>query len=171
MKENQQIPVMRARKEEIDGIVYMLCSLSKFRQAEKTMEKRLRSVPNAFRDLRMINSVLSRLADKMKLTLPEEKRSTLDVMLPDIRYKITYSRQVGRSEEPVSGIYTTDLDMLCAVAHDAVCKMCDSSCDRCDLGKCFDRMIGTNRKKGESYTFIDMDNGFDVLGIRHGGKR
>jgi hypothetical protein len=169
MKESQQIPVLRARKEEIDGIVYMMCSLTKFQQAEKTMEKRLRSVPNAYRDLRMINSVLSKLLGQMKLTLPEEKRNTLDAILPDVRYKITYGRQVGRSEEPVSGIYTADLDMLCAVSHDAVCKLCDGNCDRCALGKCFDRMIGTNRDKGESYTFMDMEKGFDVLGIRHGG--
>lgn len=169
MNEQKPIPEMRARQEEIDGIVYMMCSLSKFRQAEQTMEKRLKSVPNAFHNLRLINSLLDKLISQMKLTLPEKKRQTLEDLLPDIRYKITYNRQVGKSEEPVSGIYTEDLDLLCAVAHDAVCKMCDSNCDRCALGKCFDRMIGTDRDKGESYTFIDMDNGFDVLGIRHGG--
>lgn len=169
MSEQKPIPEMRARQEEIDGIVYMMCSLTKFRQAEKTMEKRLKSVPNAYRNLRLVNSLLDKLINDMKMTLPEKKRQTLKAMEPDIRYKITYNRQVGKSEEPVSGIYTQDLDLLCAVAHDAVCKMCDSNCDKCALGKCFDRMIGTNRDKGESYTFIDMDNGFDVLGIRHGG--
>ena len=169
MNQNSEVPVMRARQEEINRIIYMLCSLNEFRIAEETMEKRLRSIPNGYRDLRMINSVLEKLTQKLKLTLPKEKRQTLEDLVPDVRYKITYGRRVGRSEEPVSGIYTKDLDMLCAVSHDAVCKICDGNCDRCDLGKVFDRFMNTTREKGESYTFLDVANGYDVKGIRHGG--
>lgn len=162
---------MRARQEEIDGIVGMLCSASEMLNKEPYMLKRLKSIPNGYRDFKMIISVINRLTGQLKLTLPVEKRATLDALIPDIRYKITYHKRVGRMEEPVSGIYTHDLDLLTAVAHDTVCKLCDGKCDRCDLGKVFDRMLGVNRAKGESYTYIDMENGFDVAGIKNGGQK
>lgn len=170
MKKDSAIPVMRARQEEIDGIVAMLVSASEMTEKEDAMKKRLRSVRNAYRDYRMVIAALDRLTGVMKLTLPEEKRNTLDALIPDIRFKITYHKRAGRMEEPVSGIYTKDLDLLIAACHDAVCKLCDGNCNRCDLGKVFDRMLGTNRDRDESYTYIDMEHGFDALGIKHGGR-
>lgn len=169
MSENTDIPVMRARQEEIDGIVAMLCSASEMLDHEPNIIRRLKSVKNAYRDYKMVISKLDQLTEKMKLTLPPEKRRTLDALIPDITYHIAYHKRAGRRDDPVSGIFTKDLDLLIAVCHDTVCKLCDGNCNRCDLGKAFDRMLGTNRAKDESYTYIDMENGFDVLGIKHGG--
>lgn len=70
----------------------------------------------------------------------------------------------------MSGIFTSDLDLLCSVCHEYCCKLCDGQCDRCDLGKVFDSMLETERAKGESYAFMQMDlPGFDH--VRLGGRK
>ena len=90
------------------------------------------------------------------------------MLMPDTRVHVTYSRQIGKGKDHVSGIATRDLDLLMAAAQDGVCKLCDGNCDRCDLGKVFDRFMNTDREKGESYTFMNMGQGYDVKGIRKG---
>ena len=83
---------------------------------------------------------------------------------------IRYHKRAGRQEEGMSGILTSDLDLLCSVGIEYCCKLCDGHCDRCDLGKVFDSMLETNREPGESYAFMKMDlPGFDHVGM--GGKK
>ena len=60
------LPVMRARKDEIDSFIAMVCALSKFAEAQETMNKRMHSIPGGWRDMRMICSVLSKLIDHIK---------------------------------------------------------------------------------------------------------
>ena len=163
------LPVMKSRQEEIDSIVFMMCAVKRFREAQQVMEKRLHMVKNGWRDIRMLTSVLDKLVDRLTDTLPPEKNDTLGMLLPDTRVHITYTRQIGMGKDHISGIATKDLDMLADAAHDAVCKLCDGNCDRCDLGKVFDRFLNTEREKGESYTFMAVNKGHaDVKGIKKG---
>lgn len=162
------LPVMKTRQEETDSIVFMKCAVKRFEEAQEVMGKRLHMVKNGWRDIRMVTSVLNSLFERIIDTIPPEKVDTLSMMMPDTRVRITYTRQIGKSQDDVIGIRQKDLDLLTAVAHDGVCKLCDGNCDRCDLGKVFDRFLFTERDKGESYTFMDMGNGYDVKGIRKG---
>lgn len=156
------LPVMRARKDEIDSLIAMVCALSKFAEAEETMNKRLHSIPGGWRDMRMISSVLTKLIHSIKATLPAERADTLDRLLPDVRFAYWYKGQIGR-REAISGIRTSDLVLLCSIAHDGACKLCiDGQCDRCDLGKCFDMVLQTDRERGQSYATMDICNGYDV---------
>lgn len=162
------LPRIRPRQDEIDSIIFLLCCTTRIKAIQQAMEKRLRTIPNGWRDIRLIDSILDKLVDNLLDTVPTDKLQTMHRLIPDTRVHITYTRQVGKSKDEVTGIHEKDLDLLTAVAHDSVCKLCDGNCDRCDLGKVFDRFLFTERDKGESYSFIDMANGFDVKGIRKG---
>ena len=167
-KENIPLPRFHLRQEETDSIIFLLCALWRIKEIQTVMEKRLRTIPHGWRNIRMIETVLDHMLTDILNTVPPEKLVTLKALIPDTRVRITYSRQVGKGKDDVSGILTRDLDMLCAVSHDAVCKLCDGSCDRCQLGKVFDRFLNTAREKGESYTFMDMEHGVDVKRIQRG---
>lgn len=167
-KNNIPLPRMHLRQEETDSIVFMLCAVRRFREIQMVMEKRLRTIPNGWRNIRMIETVLDNMLTDLLATVPIDKLCTLNALMPDTRVHVTYTRQIGKGKDHISGIATNDLNMLTAVAHDAVCKLCDGNCDRCDLGKVFDRFLFTEREKGESYTFMDMGIGYDVKGIRKG---
>lgn len=167
-KNNLPLPRVRLRQEETDSIIFMLCSVTRFRAIQAAMENRLRSIPNGWRDIRMVEAVLDRLVGQLQETVPTDKLYTLKRLLPDTRVHITYTRQIGKGTDKVTGIHEKDLDLLTAVSHDAICKLCDGNCDRCDLGKVFDRFLFTERDKGESYTFMDMGKGYDVNRIRKG---
>lgn len=163
------LPVMRARKDEIDSFIAMVCSLSKFTEAQVTMNKRLHSIPGGWRDMRMICSVLSKLIDNIKGTFPQDRSETLDRLLPDVRFAYWYKGQIGR-HEAISGIRTSDLDLLASCAHEGACKLCiDGQCDRCDLGKCFDMVLEVDRERGESYAYMDVGNGYDIRNLKTEG--
>ena len=168
MSENKPLPRKHLRKEETFFIVFMLLSVRQFREMQKEMPERLRSIPNGWRDIRMVETVLDKLIGNLLDTIPLEKLQTLQMLMQDTQVHITYTRQIGKGKDHVSGILTRDLDMLMAAAQDGVCKLCDGNCDRCDLGKVFDRFMNTRREKGESYTFVDVADGFDVKGIKKG---
>lgn len=168
MSENKTLPRMRLRQEETSFIVFMLLSVRRFKEMQEEMPDRLRSIPNGWRDIRLVETKLDKLVGNLLDTVPIEKLQTLKMLMPDTRVHVTYTRQIGKGKDHVSGIATKDLDLLMAAAHDGVCKLCDGNCDRCDLGKVFDRFMNTTREKGESYTFADVANGFDVKGIRKG---
>lgn len=167
-KTTTPLPRIRLRQEETDAIVFMLCAVKRFQEAQQVMEKRISMIPNGKRNIRLIESTLDKLIDRLLDTIPLEKLGTLDLLMPDVRVNVTYTRRAGKSNEDVSGIATKDLDLLTAAAHDGVCKLCDGNCDRCDLGKVFDRFLNTDREKGESYTFMAMEKDFDIKGIRKG---
>lgn len=162
------LPRIRMRQEEIDSIVFMLCCTTRFKNILTAMEKRFRTIPNGWRDMRMIQSVFDRLVDNVLDTVPTDKLITLQTLIKDTRVHITYSRQIGKMQDAVTGIHEKDLDLLTAVAHDGVCKLCDGNCDMCDIGKVFDKFLYTEREKGESYTFIDLGKDFNVPGIKKG---
>lgn len=158
------IPVMRPRKDEIDSIIAMVCALSKFVEAEDRMNKRLHSIPGGWRDLRMINAVLTKLIHSLKATLPADRADVLNRLLPDVRFAYWYKGNVGRHDDSISGIRTSDLDLLCSCAHDGICKLCiEGQCDQCDLGKCLDMVLEVDRERGQSYAMMDVGNGYDVL--------
>ena len=162
------LPRTRIRQEEIDCIVFLLCCTTRFKHIKTAMEKRLRMIPNGWRDMCLITATLDKLVDKVLDTVTTEKLYTLKALIPDTRVHITYTRQIGKHKDEITGIHEKDLDLLTAVAHDGVCKLCDGNCDRCDLGKVFDKFLYTGRRKGESYSFMDMAGGFDVKGIKKG---
>lgn len=156
-KESAPLPRMHLRQEETDGLVYLLCMVPRLRDIQTHMEKRLRTIPNGWRNIRMMESVLDNMLTDLLNTVPVDKLVTLQALMPDTRVHVTYTRQIGRGKDDISGILTKDLDMLCTAAHDGVCRLCDKDCDRCQLGKVFDRFLNTTRRKGESYTFMNMD--------------
>lgn len=170
MTEKKPIPLFRPRKEETEAVVYMLCSADALIKRGPDIEKQLKKIPGGWRDFKLAISILNRLSDTLERAFTPEKRRSFEAMIPDLRYSIRYHKRAGRQEEGMSGILTTDLDLLCAVGIEYCCKICDGSCDRCDLGKVFDSMLETNREPGESYAFMQMDlPGFDHVGI--GGKK
>lgn len=169
-KERLSLPRTHLRQEETDGIVYLLCMASRLKEIQQVMEKRLRTIPDGWRKIRMADAVLDKLVDNLLDTVPIDKLRTLDILMPDTRVHVTYTRQIGKGKDNVSGIASDDLSLLTAAAHDGICKICDGNCDRCPLGKVFDRFLHTAREKGESYALIDMEHGMDVEGILHGGR-
>ena len=149
------LPELRPRKEEIDAIIAIQVIAKELKKAETSMHKRIKSIPGGWRDFKMLLSVIEIFTMKLIYTLPLEKYKTLEALLPNIRYSITYHKKVGRSDDTISGIYTKDMDKLIAAAHEN-CKICDGNCDACALGKVFDRMLYTDREPGRSYAFMDM---------------
>lgn len=163
-------PITRPHKDEIHAYVTLICSLSALLEQTDVLERRLKTIPNAWRDYKCATSILTKLSNALIRTFTPEKRKTIQGMIPDLRYQIKYHKRVGRQEDAISAIYASDLDLISSVAIEYYCKLCDGLCDRCDLGKVFDSMLNLERDDGESYAFVKTDlNGFDH--VRFGGQR
>lgn len=147
-EQKRNTPVIRANKEEIGIVFGMLAACQEFDKAEKMMYKRVKAIPNGWRDLRMVKSVVNRLVDDLLLTFPPEKLLSMQRMLPHMRYKTIFGAQASQLGKDECVISTDKLHILAKAAHDR-CQICfDGDCNRCELGKVFDGIFCKDREDG-----------------------
>ena len=149
------IPTIRARKDEIDCAFGLLASLQEMQKAEETMERRFRAIPYGWRNIRMMKSVMSKTIDDLLQTYPIEKLVSMQRMMPHMRYKIHYGATASKMDADECIVKEDNLNTLCVFAHEQ-CKLCiDQDCRRCKLGKTFDSVLMDDRD-GRSWANIDI---------------
>lgn len=155
-KASGKIPTFRANNDDVRLAFGMIAGLQEMKKAEKTMERRFRAIPNGWRNLRMIESVYSKLIDDVLQTYPIEKLLSMDRMMPHMKYKVTCGVQASKMNEDECIITETNLNRLCIAAHEQ-CKLCvDQNCKRCKLGKTLDSILCYDRD-GSSWANIDLE--------------
>lgn len=153
----KRLPTIRANSKELDQIFTMFAAAQELEHTEKTMERRVRAIPNGWRNLRLCRTLLDQLVVDMVGTLQPEKIAAMKRMLPRVKFKVICGPNATRVEEDEVVLTTKDLDVLVHYAHEANCKMClDGNCKQCKLGKTFDGMMTYDRNDG-SWSTIDID--------------
>lgn len=68
-----------------------------------------------------------------------------------MKYKVVCGVQASTAGENMTVMDISELDTLCAFAHEH-CMMCiDGNCNQCRLGKTLDQCMTYDRKKNESW--------------------
>ena len=157
------IPTFRVKNDEVNLAFGMLAGLQEMKKAEETMERRFRAIPNGWRNLRMIESVYSKLIDDLLQTYPVEKLISMERMMPHMKYKVTCGVSASKLQEDECIITENNLNSLCIAAHEQ-CKICiDPQCNRCKLGKTLDNILCYDR---EDYSWAEVD----MEGMTRDGK-
>ena len=148
------IPTIRANKDHVNSALGLMACLQELKAAEQ-MEKRFRAVPHGWRNLRMLEAVLSNLIDDILQTFPVEKLVSMQRMLPHMKYKLQCGATASKLNDDECIIAEKDLDILTSYAHEQ-CKLCvEENCNRCPLGKVLDGIVCDDRD-GRSWANIDI---------------
>lgn len=152
----KNIPVIRANREHINTLFGIFASLQEMEKAQEVMEKRIRSIPNGWRDFRLVCTVMNRLINDLCLTFPVEKLTSIQRMLPHMRYKVHCGVAASSLKDDENLIASDDLDTITRFSHEQ-CKLCvDQECSKCKLGRTYDRIFMYDRD-GRSWANVDFE--------------
>lgn len=150
------IPIMRTNGRDFDTILGVWASLSELTEAGTKIEKRIRSIPNGWRDYRCVIAKLEKLADDLIQTIPKEKLPNLQRMVRRIKFKMVVGPQACSTNKDETVVGIDDLDKLVTAARER-CTFCTDwtrgKCDRCELGKVLDRVLRYDRN-GNSWDSV-----------------
>ncbi len=150
------IPTIRANREEINAAFGLLACLQEMKKAEETIKRRFKAVPNGWRNIRMIETVLGNMIDDLLLTYPIEKLCSMQRMMPHMKFRLSCGVSASKVREDECIIDQKDLHTLSVFAHEQ-CKLCvDQNCGRCKLGKVFDGILCDDRDD-RSWANVDID--------------
>lgn len=153
---NGNIPIIRVNKDEINCAFGLLAGLQEMKKAEKLMERRFRAIPNGWRNIRMVETVLDTLLTDLLKTYPLEKLISMQRMMPHMTFHLQCGVVASKMNDNECVVREKDLDTLCVFAHEQ-CKLCiDQNCNRCKLGKVLDGML-TEDRDGRSWANIDIE--------------
>lgn len=151
------LPIVRTSGDSIQRLYKLYAACQCLEELEAVEEKRVRAIPNGWRDLRLCITTLNKLARKMKFTMPPEKRSTIDRMAPRMRFRTWCGQDAIKTAPDEVVVAEKDLDVLVEYAWNE-CSMCvEQRCGQCPLGKAFDSVLGYDRNGG-SWAAIDPNN-------------
>lgn len=127
------------------------------------LEKRLKSMPNAWRDARLIQTVLGRLIDSVSETIPPEQRIAIlkNLMHQEIRIGTAATASAPDfTLVPLKSVY-----VLVDAAMDSVCDFCNKSvmdARKCELRRALDAFTTLDREEidGCRYRMGSMDRNF-----------
>lgn len=149
------IPTIPANKAHISCALGLMACLQEFKNAEQ-MKKRFQAIPHGWRDLRMVESVLSRLIDDLLQTYPLPKLISMQRMMPHMTYRLHFGASASKLNEDECIVTEDELHTLSVFAHEQ-CKLCfDQNCDRCSLGRVLDS-IRCDDRDGGSWANIDIE--------------
>ena len=148
-------PVIRATSEEIESIYELYAAKTALSRAGREMERRARSIPNGWRDLRQVTGTLARLVDRIMQTVPVEKQAAIYRMLPNCHFRVIKGIEACNLSPDEIVLNQSEFDAIAKAAHQQ-CKLCDrQNCKQCTLGRTFDRVL-THDRDGRSWASIDM---------------
>ena len=155
MKEEKPIPRMRTNRSDINRIFGLYAGLQELELASREMEKRFRSIPNGWRDLKCIIAQFNKLMDNVMMTVPLEKLISIQRMLPKMQFKVYSGAQASDYGGDECLISLHEMDVMCWHAHEQ-CKLCiDQNCNQCELGKVLDSVM-TYDRDGRSWANVSF---------------
>ena len=112
---------------EYDGLKYIMAAFTSSKNAADYLEKRLRSVPNAWRDIHLCSSKLLAVFQSLLQTIPRAKLKMIQTELPLIE---VYVRIKG------AAIYDIDADDHAIIPRKTLNELgrvaCKRECELCD---------------------------------------
>lgn len=153
--EKNNISIVRANTHDLDLLFGLFAAAQELNRCETEMEKRVRAIPNGWRDLRLIRTKLNKLLDDLILTVQPEKRATMNRMAPRMRFRVWCGHEVIKTAPNEVVITQNEMTTLLEYAWSAECSICmEGRCDQCKLGKVFDSILSYDRNGG-SWASID----------------
>lgn len=126
MKENKpapNLPVIRANRHDIDSIFGLFAGIQEWEGAGETMERRIRAIPNGWRNYKLLLHLMDSLTVNLIATLPPEKLDSVRRMLPRMQYKVICGKQACETRADECIIAMNDIDTMADAAHEQ-CKLC-----------------------------------------------
>lgn len=148
------LPIVRVNGDGINRLfgLYAVCQHLDRLEAEE--EKRIRAIPNGWRDLRLCRTLLHKLAKNMRYTMPPEKRGSIDRMASRMRFRVWCGHEPIKTTPDEVVLAEKELDVLVKYARNE-CKLCiEQKCNQCPLGKTFDSVLDYDRN-GISWASIN----------------
>ena len=150
--EFERVEEMRLRGDDLTRMLGLYAADAELATAVKdeNVKRRMRLLPNGWRDLRMIQARLAKLTDAIQWTVPKEKRVGFARTAQRCRYIVMQGPLAVKPKPNEEEIITTkELDELVSSAWEGRCRMCvDGNCDRCDLGRVLDGLVAQDRAGG-----------------------
>lgn len=147
-----KLPTKPANRAEVDGFNYLSACVTDLEFAQEHMEKRIRLIPDGWREFRMIQARLEQLVKIMVMTFEPEKQMQIWRTSRVMRHKLIYAPEVVREKDKFL-IPSDDLGMLITAAGEA-CKMrmCTAAeCNKCKLAKTLDGYSFVTRGKHRAW--------------------
>ena len=156
------VPEQRVRECELHDLFKLYASWDAVEkvQEDSFFVKRVKSIPNGWRDLRMLRAILEKLVNAIMWTIPAEKVEGVARTVTRMRYSVTQGKAVTRPNENNEQIVAAwEIDALVAAAHQYRCRLCDgTNCSKCKLGKALDNLVAFDREGG-SWSMLDIEVG------------
>lgn len=162
-EEKKAIPKMTTNSNDIIGLMELFAAAASYEAVAMHMEKRFRSIPNGWRDLKMLEARARTFADEALYTVPAHKLEVIKRTLPMMKFKIQTVPQAVKIEKGYVVVPTDDIELFCQIAHDH-CILCDhpNDCKRCDIGKLLDKHVLYERGNS-SWCDIDLSIDYEKL--------
>lgn len=158
----RDVPEQRIREVELHDLfkLYAAWDAVEKVQEDSFFVNRVKSIPNGWRDLRMLRAILEKLVNAIMWTIPAEKVEGVARTVQRMRYSITQGKAATRPDDNREQIVNAwEIDALVHAAHQYRCRLCDgANCGQCQLGKALDNLVAYDRNGG-SWSMIDIEVG------------
>lgn len=150
---------MRLRGDDLTRMLGLYAADAELETAvrDENVQRRMKLLPNGWRDLRLCQSRLARLTDAIQWTVPKDKRVGFARTAERCRYVVMQGPLAVKPRPNEEEIVTTrELDELVSSAWEGRCRMCvEGNCDSCALGKVLDGIVAQDRAGG-SWGMMDI---------------
>lgn len=156
------VPEQRVRECELHDLfkLYAAWDAVEKVQEDSFFVNRVKSIPNGWRDLRMLRSMLEKLVNAIMWTIPNEKIEGVARTVQRMRYSVTQGKAATKPNANKEQIVSSwEIDALVEAAHENKCRLCaGDNCGQCKLGKALDNLVAYDRDGG-SWSMIDIEVG------------
>lgn len=120
---NDKLSIMEANSREIHNIEYLACLDARLADGEKILEKRLRAIPNGWRNFRLAFTTVEKLLKQIYLTLPDKTVMHFDKMY-QFSEVVIRPKPAIKLPDDVQFVNTDDLRLLINLAIKHECAVC-----------------------------------------------
>lgn len=117
---------VRANAKEGDAIKILCGIFSVFQDSMPAMERRLKSIPGGWRDLKMLSAVTYKLMEKIFITMPTDQLESLRKALDSLKVSIKYSPLSSVQDGDIA-VRVEHLDVVMNAAHEGKCWFCSNN--------------------------------------------
>ena len=141
----EQLPKIPANAREIHNIEFLAGLDAQLFQGQKILEPRLRQIPNAWRNFRLVVSLTEKILDGVYATLPPRTLQHMD-KLARFGQIIIRPKPLIKMPDDVQIVQNDDLKLLVNTAISAECAMCLKDAQRqkkCKLRRALENIVPT----------------------------
>lgn len=139
-EQRMQLPRTRPTSDEVLSEFSLFAACQLLEDSGKELERRVRLLPDGWRDYRLAVSKASRVATDVLCTFTPDRLAGMQKQLPLMHCKV-YTGKPAVADPDCLYMTVDDFSVICKAAHEK-CALCmEQHCARCELGKMFDRHL------------------------------